>query len=46
MYRLAPKSLASADLFEHFVELVLSPDEFAVAADGLDTELRAFPVRP
>jgi hypothetical protein len=41
-----PKSSACADLFEHFVELVLSPDELAVAADGLDTELRAFPVRP
>jgi len=41
-----PKSLASADPFEHFVELVLSPDELAVATDGLDTELRAFPVRP
>jgi hypothetical protein len=39
------KSLASADLVEYFVELVISPGDLAVAADWFDTELRAHPIR-
>lgn len=40
-----PSSMTGTDNFEYFVELVLTREDLAIAADTWDDELRAFPVR-
>lgn len=42
----APPQFPDDDIYDHFVELTLSPADVQAAATQWEAELRAFPIRP